>query len=325
MDNISDHLDDQILNYINPECIALRENLSIKEVMAELRQLELPEKIIYFYVVDEDNRLVGVIPTRKLLMSNLTNLVKDICIRRVVAIPANYKLFDALELFVLYKFLAFPVVDEERKLMGSIDVKLFTNEMMNLEDKTETDDIFQLIGIKISQERKVSAFKNFTQRFPWLISNIIGGILCAVISSLYEATLAKMMVMALFIPVILALSESISIQSMSITIALIHQRQSKIWKAVWQELKVTFLIALASGMIIAMTAWLWKKYDEIFFIIFFSILCAMLTASFFGVLLPRIIHKLGKDPKIAAGPIVLAAGDIMTLIYYFNAALLFLR
>src|SRR5207249_5485215 len=108
----------------------LKKKMTVGQALDRIRREGVGERVIYFFAVDSDKRLVGVLPTRRLLTASLESPLKEIMVRRVVAIPATATVLDACEFFVLYKFFAFPVVDEQRRVVGLIDVSLFAEEML---------------------------------------------------------------------------------------------------------------------------------------------------------------------------------------------------
>jgi magnesium transporter len=314
-------LDDTIEQHMRRSVIRLPEPLTVGEALEKLRGEQLPEQIVYLYVIDADERLVGVVPTRRLLMSPLSARISDLCVRSVIAIPAHATVLDACEFFLTHKFLAFPVVDARRKLLGIVDVGLFTNELQALSERAAADEIFQLIGVHVSQGRRPSPWRGFLTRFPWLISNIIGGILCAFMSGFFDELLQAVIVLALFLPVVLALSESVSIQAMTITLQELHGGRvgwKRLWIAMRRELAVAALLGLACGAVVAAVAWAWKGDLRVAAVLQVSLLLGMITACLLGVLLPTAVRALGRDPRIASGPVVLACGDVAALLFYFN-------
>jgi magnesium transporter len=314
-------LDDPVTTHMRRSVIALPERMTVGEALDHLRQQNLPEQIVYFYVVDAHERLVGVMPTRRLLMSQPDARIGDLAVRKVVAVPASARVLDACEFFIAHKFLAFPVIDADRRLLGIVDVGLFTNELQALSERAAADELFQLIGVHAATRNKPSVWLGFRNRFPWLLSNIAGGILCAVISGFFDQLLETAIVLALFIPVVLALSESVSIQAMSLTLQELHGAKitlANLWRASRREFGVALLLGLSCGSIVGGVAWLWKGDPRIAAVIAGSITMAMLTACMLGVLLPTGVRAFGRDPRIASGPIVLATGDIATLLFYFT-------
>src|SRR5881409_2178687 len=133
--------------------------MTVTEALERIRREGIGERVIYFFAVDEDRRLVGVLPTRRLLTAQPETPLRDIMVRKVVAIPATATVLDACEFFVLYKFFAFPVIDEQRRVVGVIDVSLFAEEILQAGDREEQrhpvasvrDDIFEALGFHFEQ------------------------------------------------------------------------------------------------------------------------------------------------------------------------------
>src|SRR6266704_6032990 len=110
-------------------------DMTVAEALDRIRREGVGERVIYFFAVDSDKRLVGVLPTRRLLTAPLESPLREIMVRRVIAIPAKATVLHACEFFVLYKFFAFPVIDEQRRVVGVIDVGLFAEEVLQAGDR----------------------------------------------------------------------------------------------------------------------------------------------------------------------------------------------
>ena len=192
--------------------------MTVQEALAAIRQHGVGERIVYFYVLDDDDRLAGVVPMRRLLTAKLDSPLAEIMIRQVVAIPHVATVLEACEFFLLHKFLAFPVVDEQRRMTGVAEIGLFTDEVFDLAEREQSDAIFEALGFRLAQVRDASPLMAFRYRFPWLLATIASGSLCAVLASAYEVTLAQSLVLAFFLTLVLGLGESVSIQSMTVTI-----------------------------------------------------------------------------------------------------------
>jgi magnesium transporter len=144
------------------------------------------------------------------------------------------------------------------------------------------------------------------------------------LSGFYEHLLSDLIVLALFIPVVLALAESVGMQSMTLTLQRLHGEKSgrsEIARAVGREFLVALALGLACGGTVGCIAYLWKGDGIISLSIGSSIALAMLTSCLLAVAIPSTVHALKVDPRIAAGPIVLASVDIATLLFYFNLSL----
>src|SRR5438477_2483111 len=307
---------------------------TVAEALDRIRREGVGERVIYFFAVDSDKRLVGVLPTRRLLTAAVETPLKEIMVRRVVAIPATATVLDACEFFVLYKFFAFPVVDEQRRVVGLIDVSLFAEEMLGEREEQARsatpvrDDIFEVLGFHLEQIREKSPWLVFRFRFPWLLVTVTGGTICAILAGAFEATLARSLVVAFFLTMVLGLNESVSAQSMSVTIQMLRSAPvtwSWFATALRREFITAVLIGLACGSIVAVIISLWRHDRRAAAAIGGSIALSLITASLFGLVVPSLLHRLKLDPKIAAGPITLALADIFALVLYFTSASLVLR
>src|SRR5438034_6444047 len=139
-------------------------NMSVAEVLDRIRREGVGERVIYFFAIDSEKRLVGVLPTRRLLTAALETRLGEIMVKRVVAIPASATVLEACEFFVLYKFFAFPVVDSARRVVGVVDVSLFAEEMLEMGEREDerrsvahvADDVFEALGFRLAQVRGAS-------------------------------------------------------------------------------------------------------------------------------------------------------------------------
>jgi magnesium transporter len=305
--------------------------MTIAEALERIRREGVGERVIYFFATDAEKRLVGVLPTRRLLTASPDTRLEEIMVRKVVAIPATATVLDACEFFVLYKFFAFPVVDEERHVIGVVDVSLFAEEMLQSDERAEqprpgppvSDEFFEALGFRLSQIRGASPWRAFRYRFPWLLATVTSGTLCAMLAGAFEATLARSLVIAFFLTMVLGLNESVSTQSMSVTIqALRSARMTWRWfiGAFQREIVTALLIGLACGMLVALIVWFWRGDILAAYVIGGSIALSLVTACLFGLGVPSVLHWLKLDPKIAAGPVTLALADFFALVFYFTGA-----
>jgi magnesium transporter len=304
---------------------------TVAEALECIRREGVGERVIYFYAVDEQQRLVGVVPTRRLLTAPLDTPLRGIMVQRVIAIPANATVLDACEFFVLYKFLAFPVVDKQRRVIGIIDANLFAEEILEAGEREDRhrpaapvrDDFFEALGFHLEQIRGASPLRVFRLRFPWLLVTVVGGTVCAILAGFFETTLAHALVIAFFLTMVLGLNESVSTQSMSVTIQALRSAPVT-WRwfvtAFRREVMTALLIGFACGILVGVIVWVWRTDVRGAFVIGGSIALSLVTASLFGLGVPSLLHHFKLDPKIAAGPVTLALADFSALVFYFTSA-----
>jgi magnesium transporter len=319
----SEHLNELVLPFARRDFTILAQDLTVEEALAAIRSRGVGEKVIYFYVVDEAQRLVGVVPTRRLLVAPLNQKLNELMIRQVFTIPHTATVLDACEFFALHKFFAFPVIDAERCVIGVVDVSLFTDEVFDIAEREQMDGVFEAIGFRVSQIRDASPLRAFRFRFPWLITTIISGTFCAFIAGAYKLTLEKSLVIAFFLTMILGLGESVSIQSMTVTIqALRNHKSTRRWYLLTLRREITTALFLggACGIIVGLIVLIWQRAEMPAVVIGASVAVCLGAACIAGLTVPTALHALKLDPKIAAGPITLALADIFTLLFYFSLA-----
>lgn len=319
----ADFLERCVMEFARADFPVLNLEQTIAQVLQSIRQQGLGERIVYFYVVDDEGRLVGVIPTRRLLISPLEAKVKDIMIKSAIRLPITATARDAAEAFAKHKFLALPVVDEDGRIFGVVDIEPFTGSLGNVNERTGFDDVYSLVGLHIAQAQGATPVQSFRIRFPWLLATIASGTAAAILAGVYEATLDATILLTFFLPLVLGLSESVSMQSMTLTLGAMHTGKMS-WRSFWgglrTELVVAILLGLASGLIVGVISVVWKQQSLPSLVIGGTIALAMLASCLIGLLVPTVLHALGRDPRSAAGPITLAVADLSTLLFYFEMA-----
>jgi magnesium transporter len=319
------------MEYARKDFPLLEADSSVEKALQTIRSEGVGERVIYFYAVDDRKRLVGVVPTRRLLTATPDTRLREIMVPRVIALPAEATVLEACEFFVLYKFLAFPVIDAERHVIGVVDTDVFMQSVLETEEKpgeTPRDDFFEALGFHLAQVRDASPWRVFRYRFPWLLATVASGTVCAILAGAFEATLARSLVIAFFLTMVLGLNESVSTQSMSVTIqALRSARFTWHWfaTAFWREVATALLLGLACGALVLVIVWVWRHDVRGACVIGGSIALSLVTACLFGLGVPSLLHWLKLDPKIAAGPVTLALADFFALVFYFTSAWLVFR
>ncbi len=323
-------LDATVRSVMKADAAALRADWTVEQSIERLRAQNGPGggEIVYFYAVDAEGRLTGVVPTRRLLMSGPSQTIEQVMVPNPISVRETMTVLEACEFFVMYRMLALPVVDADGRLLGTVDVGLFTDKVFSVSRSQSNQDVFQLIGVHVLSGRRSSPWAGFRNRFPWLACNIVGGVACALLAGLYESLLTSTIVLAMFLPVVLTLAESVSIQSMTITLHNLHEsglHWRPLLRGLTTELLTAAMLGVAAGGTVAGVAWGWKGRPAVAGAIGASIFLAIVTACLLGVLLPALIRALRGNPRIAAGPVVLALADVATLMFYLNLAGLILR
>jgi hypothetical protein len=201
-------------------------------------------------------------------------------------------------MFLKHRLLALPVVDEAGHLHGVADVAMLTGDLADVTARENAEDVFQLIGGNASQPS--SDRRGFLDRFPWLLCNIGGGLIAALIAGWYESLLDAVIVLALFIPVVLAVSESVAMQSVTLTLHNLHGTRADLrflLKALRRELVTAGFLGASCGAVIGAVVWGWKGAPMVAAVIMFTVAMAMTTAA----LLSAAILPLSTSYNICEG------------------------
>jgi magnesium transporter len=258
--NGSDHLQEPALLYARQDFPIIRDSVTVGEALNIIRREGVGERIIYFYIINDEGQLAGIIPTRRLLTSTPQRPIADVMITDVVTISDRATMQDACEMFVKHKFFAFPIVDDLNHMRGVIDIAFFSEETISVAQRQNIEDIFDLIGFGMAQLRGRSAFGILRYRLPWLLTMVASGIICAMLASAYEATLSQNLVIVFFLILVVGLSESVSTQSMTVALQNLHFGKP-LWRSYCGWLKnealTTLLLGIVCGALVGGIAWLW--------------------------------------------------------------------
>jgi magnesium transporter len=208
-------------------------------------------------------------------------------------------------------------------MLGVIDVELYTAELGDIDRSERYDELFQLIGVHLSTAYQGTPLAAFCNRFPWLMCNIAGGICAAFIVGLFEGELQHVAALVLFIPVVLAVAESISIQSLSLTLQLLRGQSPTLGTLLGKvrvEAATGLLLGIAAGIAVALAAWLWRRQYKIMLALIGGIAGGATCSAALGVAMPILLRLFRRDPRVAAGPIALALSDMITLLIYLHLA-----
>ncbi len=317
-----DKLNGPVLEHMRKDFVQLYEDLTVGQALDSILEMQPAGRIIYFYVTDREGRLQGVVPTRRLLLSPRHVQLRELMVKPVIAIPSTATLLDACEFFVLHKLLAFPVVDEQRRILGLVDVELYAQELSDLDRQEADTDLFQLIGVYAADARPRSMFTTFRRRFPWLVATLTGGILAAVIVNAFSAV-ATQAIVAVFIPLVLALSGSVTSQSVSLAVQSIRGQSPprfRLLPRIRLELATGALLGTGCGVLAGLAVYIWLGNVLAVFLLLVSIIAAVASAAAIGLTMPHVLYTINRNPQVAAGPVALATSDAVTLLVYFNLA-----
>lgn len=312
-----------VKDFVVPVHTVIHVDDTVDEALVTLRSQKIDEKIIYFYVVDKHDRLQGVVSTRNLLLSSPRTHISEIMEKSLIFLMAEQTLEQAMEVLSSHRLLALPVVEKDKRFLGVVDIGLYMEEAVDIAKERHRNDVFQMLGLTIEEGKKKSTWKSYCTRMPWIFCNMAGGIGCAIISRIFEMVLAKVLLLAMFIPLVLSLSESISMQSMTQSLQLLHKQKlsfKAIFKRVTSESKMTILLSTTCGVLVGLISLLWGQGVAPGLTIAVGLTISIALSASVGSSIPLFLHARQLDPKVAAGPVVLMFADIITTSLYLSLA-----
>ena len=305
------------------EFVQFHKNMTAIRAMEQLKKTGVDKETIYScYVVDESRKLVGVLPLRKLILSDDDVIVKDIMNDDIIFVETLDDQEYISQLFKKYNLIAMPVVDKENRLVGIITV----DDIVDVIEQENTEDIEKMSGLLPSDDEylKTSVFVLAKNRIPWLLILMISGTISGFIMGLYDDILSRVIVLSTFVPLLMGTGGNAGSQASTLIIrgmALGEIEMKDILKVIWKEFKVGMIsgLVLSSVNFIRLTI----MQPQQFFVnitVSLSMLLVVVVAKSIGCTLPIIAKKCGFDPAIMAGPLITTIVDSVALLIFFNIA-----
>jgi magnesium transporter len=302
------------------ELIKANINWDVVQCIEEIRrQAENVEKIHSVYVVDDQNRLLGRVSVKKLILSRAETKVADIYEPDIVAVRSYDSAENVVELMKKYDLEAVPVVNVQGELLGRItidDVVDVMTEQAELERQA-------MSGISENVEEDDSVWKLTRARLPWLIIGMTGGLLGARFMGLFEKDLVLVPALAFFIPLITATGGNVGIQSATLVVQTLAEKPA-LQENLASRLLKSLLVALSSGIVIAGVVFgfniLYTQNIKLAAVVSIALFAVVMIASLSGTLTPIILSKIGINPAVASGPFITTANDLIGLAVYFSVA-----
>jgi len=296
---------------------------TVEEAIRHMRRAHSIDRLSpYLYVVNDQGELIGSVSTRDLLTAAPDTPLHVIAQTKMKVLQVSHTMKEALFMMQKHRLLALPVTDNGQ-FIGIIDMQEYFEDKIQLDSSKQKNEIFQTLGVVLEGKEKESTLKKYRERAPWMLCNMIGGIICAIVSHFYEAVLVKAIVLAMFIPLVLSLSEGVSMQAVAQSMYELNKNFlffRKLGTYLRHEAGFFLITAISFGLIIGCIALFWNRGHLPAMIIGLSIMISILVIAVISVIIPILLHKLQLDPKISSGPIALMISDIVTTIIYLSLA-----
>jgi len=302
------------------ELVKVNENWTVATCLKEIsKQAEEVDEIYYIYVVDNADKLKGVLSLKKLIITNTNTKISNIYHSDVKKVNTSVRQEEVAEIMDKYDLVAIPVVDEIGRLKGRIT---FDDVIDFVREEAEKD--YQMVsGISGDVEPGDKVFQVLKARFPWLLIGMFGGILSSLVLSSHEAAINKVTQMAFFIPLIAAMGGNVGVQSSSIVVKSIASGVRDIASTsqkLLKEIMVAIITATTFSLLIFSYNFMRQGDSNLTYLVSISLFMVILFASVFGTVIPLVLHKFKIDPALATGPFITTMNDISGLFIYFTIA-----
>jgi magnesium transporter len=304
--------------------VALDEKMTAQEAIDQLRAAgDGAPSILYLYVVDAERCLRGVVPIRRLVAAPPLRPVSELMIRDPVHVRAEADQEEVAALVRRYDLLAIPVVDVDGRMLGVITV----DDVIDVITEEATQDMYHLAGLSDEDRVFSPPSTSIRKRLPWMLVNLATCFLAAWVVGLFEATIEKVVALAVFMPVVAGMAGNGGIQALTVItrgIALGEIEFSSGARAAGKELLVGLTLGALTGAASAGLAVLWHGTPLVGLALFLAMGIAMAVAGLVGAAVPLMLKAMHMDPALGAGVIVTTFTDVFSFLSFLGIASLLL-
>ena len=304
--------------------VAVRQDITVADAIEYLHEWAREEEFFYVYVVDEERRLVGTLPLKRLLLASRDAVVADLANLDPIAVRAETDQEEIAQIFADYDLLALPVVDEDGELVGQVTV----DDVVDIIQEEATEDFYEMAAIRPGESEERSVLRIVRRRLPWLLVCLAGTLLSGGVIHLFFESLADVWpLLVIFVPAIMAMGGNTGIQTSTVTVRSLATGQlppGEVFSTVFRELSIALSMGTLLAVLVFGVAFQWTGDLLVGACVGLAMLAAVLLSAALGAMIPLVFRRVGIDPAVASGPLITTCNDIVSLIIYFGIALLLL-
>src|SRR5919198_2385243 len=285
---------------MSPNAVAVPESATVAEAIEQIRKSAPEGRGFELYVVDDHRHLVGVVPLRRLLTAAPTTPVWAIRDPSVVSVGAETDQEEVARVVAKYDLVAVPVVDAERRLVGTISVE----DVIDVLGEEASEDIFRLAGSDAAELEGRSPPRIALLRLPWVMATLLIEIATGAVIHYYDATLARVILLASFMPVIQAISGNTGLQSVTMVVrglATGHVQLARWWEPLWHQIQTTSIIGAVCAAVVTIIGYIWHGTLAFGVVVGLSMFISVNLSGAAGTPIPMGSKSLGFDPALTAG------------------------
>lgn len=310
------------------ELVEVKDSSIIKDAINWIRLIaeDVPD-FYQIYVTNENDKLVGTVSLKALILADSTAAIKSIMEPIEISVEPDLDRQEVSNIFSNYDLVSLPVVDSNSRLIGRIT----SDDILDVVNEEAEEDLFALAGINEYNHPIYSGFISKTKsRLPWLLVTLVGELLIAfIIASYFQPTLEKFILLAAFMPAVMATGGSVGIQTSAIIIRALGIGSiniSQAFQVIISELQLSLILGVICGLVAGVMGFFLTGDKSLglnfFYVIFVSLSLASLMSAFFGASFPLLLDKIKSDPANGSGPFVTMANDLFSAVAYLLIALL---
>ncbi|MGD9162007.1 MAG: magnesium transporter [Desulfobacteraceae bacterium] len=307
------------------EYVAVKDHCTIQEAIDIIKEKrEEVEKLYYLWVVDDFEKLLGIVSLKDLVLEPSSRVIRDIMNTEIISVDVNRDQEEVAQLVKKYDLVAIPVVDEYNRLVGRIT----HDDIIDVLEEEADEDISLMGGVMHQEIMEESYIKISRARLPWLIAGLFGGIMAAIVINRFEHSIEKLIALAFFFPVIMAMGGNTGTQAATVAVRGLATGDISlvnVWKRLWVEMKVAMTNGLICGILLGMVVYLWIGNLGLGCVVAVSLMIIILISGFIGAAVPLALKRMNIDPALATGPFVTTSNDILSLLIYLGLVTAFLR
>ena len=309
------------------EYVAVPEGARVEQAIEIIRNnVDEVSDLHSVFIIDQDTRLVGVLPLRKLILARATDLVEQIMDmdRQVISVRVDLDQEEVAQVCKKYDLVSLPVVDTSGKLVGLITV----DDVVDVLEEEATEDIYKLANLSEEEEVFESPWRSIRHRLPWLGLNLLTTALSASVITFFEDTIQTLAVAAAFMTIVAAQGGNAGIQTLTVIVrglALGEVNLNHAKRVLFKELSVALGNGVILGCIAGCLAYLWEGNPLLGGVLALALLVNLMVAAFVGSMVPFTLGRLGVDPAVASNVFVTACTDICGFFSFLGILTLFWR
>jgi len=309
---------------MTPDYISLERNMTVRDALAYIKKEGMDSETIYTcYVKEKGRKLQGIVSLRTLVISEDDARIADLMHEDFVSINVYDDQEEVSEVFKKYGYLAIPVVDSEDRLVGIITM----DDILDVIEEETTEDMERMAGVVDNSSTEyldMSVWKHIRNRLPWLLVLMLSYIITGGIITHFENQLAAVIALVAYMPMLMGTGGNSGSQSATLIIrslALGDIDLKDVFKVLWKELRVSFIIGLAlSAFNFVRIYWVEQQSAGIALTVCAAMIIIVIAAKCIGSMLPMLAKKIGIDPALMASPMIASLTDMVSVTTYFVLA-----